>query len=101
MCFARWGCTSRLPSSLATVNTGMVKLYASHHSGFEVISLTLHHKHLSPLLLLSLFTHLSLSSQDPPQCCKFSFLSRFARVSGATPKEHTLKVTPVSGVCMY
>ena len=34
-----------LPSSLATVSTGMVRLYASHHSGFVVMSLTLHKKH--------------------------------------------------------
>ena len=34
--------TSSLPSSVATVSTGMVRPYASHHSGFEVMSLTLH-----------------------------------------------------------
>ena len=37
---ARVWSTSILLSSLPTVNTGMVKLYASHHSGFVVMSRT-------------------------------------------------------------
>lgn len=43
----------------------MVRLYASHHSGFVVMSLTLHQHHMSgpPMLILSSAVRLNCNEQ--------------------------------------